>query len=132
MKNLKKQIDFIPSLNFYGEDDITNLSSKFKDAIDEYKNICIKGHLPTSNIFISILKSDNLILYLDLFSEKEITTINKIIGAHHYFKSISLAIHDPNKTTSNKISKDYDKLMEKRDQRKKDQENIKKLYTIVQ
>jgi len=81
----------------------SNSSSRFySEAIEQYKKLCLKSYSGHNNSILNLLKQENLNLYLDNYSSKEISILNKIIGENFYFKQILLAPSDLN-SKNNKI-----------------------------
>ena len=72
----------------------------YLDSLEQYKNLCLKVHLNPNNNFTSVLKQDNLYLYLDNYNLKETSIVNKVIGNSIYFKKIVLAPFDQNSKTN--------------------------------
>jgi hypothetical protein len=72
----------------------------FLDSLEQYKKLCLKVHATPNNSFASVLKQDNLHIYLDNYNLKETSIINKVIGNSVYFKKITLAPYDQSSKTN--------------------------------
>jgi hypothetical protein len=69
-------------------------NKNYIEAIDQYKKLCVKTSANPQQGFIATLKGENLNIYLDNYSVRDIHVINKIIGVFFYFKQIFLSPFD--------------------------------------
>ena len=73
----------------------SNSSSRFySEALEQYKKLCLKSYSGQNNSILNLIKQENLNLYLENYSLKEIIILNKIIGENFYFKQIIIAPFD--------------------------------------
>lgn len=111
-------------------------------AIEEYRKLCLKTYSTPNQTFATILKSEQLNIFLDNYSLQEILVMNKLIGKYFYFKHIVLSPFDPNKGNPNEKKKRGFGIetpltpseREKAEKDKKEQQYAKaqKIYHIVQ
>ena len=61
-----------------------------------YQKLCLKLYYTPNSNFLNSLKLENLRLYLDSYTLKDMNLINKTVAKFLYFKSITIAGRDPN------------------------------------
>jgi hypothetical protein len=88
-----------------GAQQAINLSHKdpvrkqIAQGVDFYQKLCLKLYYTPNSIFLSAIKQENLKLYLDQYTLKDMNLINKTVGKFLYFKSITISARDPNSKT---------------------------------
>ena len=71
-----------------------------KNAIDDYKKICVKSYTGLNNTILFQLRTDQLNIFLHSLTLKDINALSKIISKYYYFKHIQLGPYDPSKDHS--------------------------------
>ena len=89
----------------YGSKSSRAQPKPYVKAIEEYRKLCLKTYSTPNQGFASILKTEQLNLFLDTYSLPEILVMNKLIGKYFYFKHIQLAPYDPQKGNPNEKKK---------------------------
>ena len=104
-----------------------------KKAIEDYKKICVKTYTSPNNIIIFQLRSEQLNIYLNTLSLKDINAFSKIISKYNYFKHIQLGPFDPSKgdpSTSKKSKDNYNFENQSKNKKQIENENQKMLIQI--
>ena len=65
-------------------------------GVEFYQKLCLKLYYTPNSTFVNSIKIDNLKLYLDQYTLKDMNLINKTVGKFLYFKSITVSGRDPN------------------------------------
>lgn len=126
----------------YGSKSSRAQQKPYVKAIEEYRKLCLKTYSTPNQGFASILKTEQLNLFLDTYSLPEILVINKLIGKYFYFKHIQLAPYDPQKGNPNEKKKKgfgietpltpSEKEKAEKDKKEQQYSKIQKIYHIVQ
>ena len=89
------QTDLIENQNIIEQ--IIEPPKESKSAIEEYKKICVKSYSSLNNIILFQLRTDQLNIFLNSLTLKDINVLSKIISKYFYFKHIQLGPYDPSK-----------------------------------
>lgn len=126
----------------YGSKSSREQPKPYVKAIEEYRKLCLKTYSTPNQGFASILKTEQLNLFLDTYSLPEILVMNKLIGKYFYFKHIQLAPYDPQKGNPNEKKKKgfgietpltpSEKEKAEKDKKEQQYSKIQKIYHIVQ
>ena len=126
----------------YGSKSSRAQPKPYVKAIEEYRKLCLKTYSTPNQGFASILKTEQLNLFLDTYSLPEILVMNKLIGKYFYFKHIQLAPYDPQKGNPNEKKKKgfgietpltpSEKEKAEKDKKEQQYSKIQKIYHIVQ
>lgn len=111
-----------------------NVSENLK-VIEDYKKICYKHLLNPNEIFLEQLSKNQINIYIDNYTLKEINVISKLLENHFSFKHIRLGNKNPNKKEfifKNQNTKEKEKnSKEKKDERDKKLLFLKKKNSII-
>lgn len=72
-----------------------SIKEQVSRALSYYRKYCQKACVTPSNSFIQQIKHENINLFLDQFTIKEIPFIAKVFNCFNYFKGITLSSSDP-------------------------------------
>lgn len=74
------------------------IKKQMSQAVLFYQKLCLKFYYNSNSTFVNSLKQENLRLYLDSYTLKDMNLINQTIAKFLYFKSISISGKDPQST----------------------------------
>ena len=98
-------------------------------AIEETKKLYTKLFSNPNNIIINQLKGENIKVYINSFTPKDIQILSVILSKYFYFISIELGSFDPEKGEETKKQKKRDKYIYQNEKERKSMENEKLLAT---
>ena len=100
-------------------------------AIEETKKLYTKLFSNPNNIIINQLKGENIKVYINSFTPKDIQILSVILSKYFYFISIELGSFDPEKGEETKKLKKRDKYIYQNEKERKSMENEKLLATYI-
>ena len=103
-------------------------------AIEESKKLYTKLFCNPSNIIMNQLKGENLKIYVNSFSPKDILVLSIILPKYFYFNSIELGSYDPIKGEENdskKKKKEQYLYQNEKDKKNKENEKIQSTIKIL-
>ena len=112
-------------------------NNKKKDnilAIEESKKLYVKMFSNPSTLVLNQLKGEELKIYINSFSPKDILVLSIILSKYFYFHSIELAAFDPKKGEQDiekKNKKEKYLYQNEKDKKNKENEKTQSIYKIL-
>lgn len=93
MNKLESTEQLKDNVNVSGKDPVRK---QIVQGVEFYQKLCLKLYYTPNTTFVSSIKLENLKLYLDQYTLKDMNLINKTVAKFHYFRSITISSRDPN------------------------------------
>ena len=113
--------------------DYNNKKKEFVSAIEESKKLYTKLFSNPSTIVINQLKGEDLKIYINSFTPKDIIVLSILLSKYFYFHSIDLGLYDPSKGEEEKKKKKKEKYLyqNEREKQNKEYEKIQSINKIL-